>query len=61
MAEIACDYHNNLQSESIGVAQEMRSEAQEDALNALNQPRNGVNMKTLSEKLTEDDVQYCTP
>jgi hypothetical protein len=56
MAEIARDYHNDLRSDGTDIAQEARYEAQEEALNALSQPRAELNMKTLSEMLTEDDV-----
>jgi hypothetical protein len=56
MAEIARDYHNDIQSDGINATQNERKEAREEALASLPQVSDEVDMKPLSEKLTEDDV-----
>jgi hypothetical protein len=56
MAGIARDYHNDLQSDGIGVDLEEREAARKIALDLLPQPGEGADMKPLAEKLTEADV-----
>ncbi|KAJ7734173.1 hypothetical protein DFH07DRAFT_685306, partial [Mycena maculata] len=56
MAEIARDYHNDLQSDGIGVTQADREGARREALESVSQPGARADMKPLSEKLTEEDV-----
>jgi hypothetical protein len=56
MAEIARDYHNDLQSDEMDIAQSLRDEARREAMDALPQTRGEADMQPLSEKLTERDV-----
>jgi hypothetical protein len=57
MAEIAGDYHYDLQADGMDVAQDLRNEARKVALDSLPQTSEEADMKSLSEKLTEDDVR----
>ncbi|KAJ6617336.1 hypothetical protein B0H10DRAFT_1948415 [Mycena sp. CBHHK59/15] len=61
MAEIMRDYHNDLQSDGLDVAQELRDKARRDTLNSVPLPGAEVDMKPLAEKLTEDDVLKAPP
>ncbi|KAJ6630374.1 hypothetical protein B0H10DRAFT_2208038 [Mycena sp. CBHHK59/15] len=56
MAEIACDYHNDLQADQMDMATALRDEAREEALDSLPQPGTGADMKPLSEVLMESNV-----
>ncbi|KAJ6559270.1 hypothetical protein B0H10DRAFT_2240520 [Mycena sp. CBHHK59/15] len=56
MAEIARDYHSDLQADGIDIAQELWDEAKQEALDALPPLREEADMKPLAEKLTEDNV-----
>ncbi|KAJ6468894.1 Endonuclease/exonuclease/phosphatase, partial [Mycena sanguinolenta] len=59
MAEIARDYHKDLQNEGEDIPMSDREEALTQALNAMPPPRQGVNMDGLSKKVTEDDVRQA--
>jgi hypothetical protein len=59
MAEIARDYHNDLQKEGAEVPLSVRAEAQEEALGSVPSPQRGVNMDDLWKKLTEPDVSQA--
>ncbi|KAJ7081747.1 Endonuclease/exonuclease/phosphatase [Mycena epipterygia] len=56
MAEIARDYHNDLQSDGMDTPREARADAQKTALESIPRPEAEVDMKPLAEKLTEEDV-----
>ncbi|KAJ6626646.1 Endonuclease/exonuclease/phosphatase, partial [Mycena sp. CBHHK59/15] len=56
MAEIARDYHNDLQSDGMDIDQELRNEALKDALGSLPSHGEEVDMMPLGKKLTVDDV-----
>ncbi|KAF7351516.1 Reverse transcriptase domain-containing protein [Mycena sanguinolenta] len=57
MAEIARDYHKDLQSDGQNIPQSVREAALTEALNAVPPPCPGVNMEGLRKKVTEDDVR----
>ncbi|KAJ6512587.1 Endonuclease/exonuclease/phosphatase, partial [Mycena sanguinolenta] len=59
MAEIARDYHNDLQAEGEDVPPEDREEALAEALATVPPPRQGVKMDALGKKVTEEDVRLA--
>ncbi|KAJ6545700.1 hypothetical protein B0H19DRAFT_1267083 [Mycena capillaripes] len=56
MAEIARDYHNDIQADGLDISEHMRNDARREALDALPPLGMEADMKQLSEKLNEDDV-----
>jgi hypothetical protein len=56
MAEIARDYHNDLQSDGINIEQSLCEDARREALAALPLAKEEADMTPLTEKLTESDV-----
>jgi hypothetical protein len=56
MAEIARGYHNDIQSDGLEIDQQSCETAREEAMAAVPPARPGVDMKPLTEKLTETDV-----
>ncbi|KAJ7222671.1 hypothetical protein B0H12DRAFT_1078252 [Mycena haematopus] len=57
MAEIARDYHNDLQMQGLLVDETARKNAMAAALGSLPPPRWGADMSALAKKLTEEDVR----
>jgi hypothetical protein len=51
MAEIACNYHNDLQRDELEVDGDMRAEARREALDSIPPVRGGADMEPLTEKL----------
>ncbi|KAJ7210334.1 hypothetical protein GGX14DRAFT_565539 [Mycena pura] len=56
MAELARDYHNDLQADGGDVEPALRFQAKNEALNSLPPLGTNVNMTPLDEKLSEEDV-----
>jgi hypothetical protein len=56
MAEIARDYHNDLQADRVQTPQELHEEARAEVLNSLPRCGTEADMRPLSRILTEDDV-----
>jgi hypothetical protein len=59
MAEIARDYHNDLQSDGLGIDNEMRAEARREALDSIPPVRDGADMGPLTEKLRKSDISVA--